>query len=112
MPPETPPPQATDTYRAVVCTQYGPFDELKMQDLPRQAIEPHQVRIAVSYTGVSFAHSLVVAGLYQRKPPLPFTPGTEATGTITEVGSASRTCRGGQHMCGAGLGWLCPRSGH
>ena len=104
MPPETPPPQATDTYRAVVCTQYGPFDELKMQDLPRQAIEPHQVRIAISYTGVSFAHSLVVAGLYQRKPPLPFTPGTEATGTITEVGSDITDLTVGDNIC-AVLDW-------
>ena len=34
--------------------------------------------------GVSFATSLVVAGKYQRKPPLPFTPGTEVAGTVLE----------------------------
>ena len=102
--PQTSPPQATGTYRAVVCTQYGPFDELEIQDLPRQAIEPHQVRIAVAYTGVSFAHSLVVAGLYQRKPPLPFTPGTEAVGTITEVGSAVTDFAVGDSVCSV-LDW-------
>ena len=103
-PPPTSPPPATGTYRAVVCTHYGPFEELEIHDLPRQPIEPHQVRIAVSYTGVSFAHSLVVAGLYQRKPPLPFTPGTEAVGTIAEVGSAVTDFAVGDSVC-AVLDW-------
>jgi len=42
------------------------------------------VRIRVEAAGVSFATQLVVAGKYQRKPPLPFTPGTEVAGTVIE----------------------------
>ena len=34
---------------------------------------------------VSFATQLVVAGKYQRKPPLPFAPGTEVAGTVLEL---------------------------
>ena len=44
---------------------------------------PRQVRIKVQAAGVSFATSLVVAGKYQRKPPLPFIPGTECSGYVT-----------------------------
>jgi NADPH2:quinone reductase len=94
----------TTTYRAVVCTQYGAFDQLESRELPRQPIKPHQVRIAVAFAGVSFAHSLVVAGLYQRKPPLPFTPGTEAAGLITEVGSSVKGLKIGDRVC-AVLDW-------
>lgn len=93
-----------NTYRAVVCTQYGGFDALQCQALPRVPLQPHQVRIAVAFAGVSFAHALVVAGLYQRKPPLPFTPGTEASGTVLEVGSQVQGLSIGDRVC-AVLDW-------
>ncbi|UOD51402.1 NADPH:quinone oxidoreductase family protein [Orrella daihaiensis] len=91
-------------YRAVVCSQYGSFEDLQLQTLPRQPLAPTQVRIAVAYAGVSFAHSLVVAGLYQRKPPLPFTPGTEAAGTVIEVGAEVGHLQVGDRVC-AVLDW-------
>ena len=34
---------------------------------------------------MSFATTLVVAGKYQRKPPLPFSSGTEIAGEVMEV---------------------------
>lgn len=93
-----------DSYRAVVCHRYGGFEELELARLVRQPLLAHQVRIEVSYTGVSFAHSLVVAGLYQRKPPLPFTPGTEAAGIVTEVGADVSHVNVGDRVC-AVLDW-------
>ena len=95
---------SSGTYRAVVCSRYGSFEDLEIQAVERQPIKPYQVRLAVAYAGVSFAHSLVVAGLYQRKPPLPFTPGTEATGTIIEVGSEVTGLSVGDQVC-AVLDW-------
>lgn len=92
------------TYRAVVCQQYGGFESLTLQQLARSPLKPHEVRIAVAYTGVSFAHSLVVAGLYQRKPPLPFTPGTEAAGTVIETGAEVTQVQVGDRVC-AVLDW-------
>ena len=91
-------------YRAVVCHRYGSFEELELTHLARQPLLPHQVRIEVSFAGVSFAHSLVVAGLYQRKPPLPFTPGTEAAGIVIEVGADVSHVSVGDRVC-AVLDW-------
>lgn len=74
------------TYRAVVCDTLGPPDHLVLRLLPRQALKPGQVRIAVRAAGLNFPDVLIVQGLYQHKPPLPFVPGLEAAGEIIDVG--------------------------
>ncbi len=71
--------------RALVCDSWRDFDALELKDIPPPPLRPRGVRIRVAAAGVSFATQLVVAGKYQRKPPLPFTPGTEVAGTILEA---------------------------
>ncbi len=70
--------------KALVCDSWRSFDELELRDIPPPPLRPGGVRIRVAAAGVSFATQLVVAGKYQRKPPLPFTPGTEVVGTVME----------------------------
>ncbi len=71
--------------RALVCESWREFDALEIRDIPPPPLRPRGVRIRVAAAGVSFATQLVVAGKYQRKPPLPFAPGTEAVGTVIEA---------------------------
>ena len=70
--------------RAVICESWREFDQLELKDVPPPAMRPGAVRIRVEACGVSFATQLVVAGKYQRRPPLPFAPGTEVAGTVIE----------------------------
>ena len=72
--------------RAVYCREWRPFNELKIEELPDPEPPEAGMRIAVKAAGVSFATSLFVEGKYQRKPPLPFTPGTEVAGVVEAVG--------------------------
>ncbi len=71
--------------RALLCDHWCDYDELTVQDVPEPALRPGGVRIKVEAAGVSFSTQIVVAGKYQRKPPLPFAPGTDVAGTILEV---------------------------
>lgn len=71
--------------RAIVCESWRDFDALELKDIPPPPLRPRGVRIRVAAAGVSFATQLVVAGKYQRRPPLPFVPGTEAVGTVIEA---------------------------
>ena len=71
--------------RAILCETWRPFDALELKDIPPPAMRPRGVRIRVEAAGVSFATQLVVEGKYQRKPPLPFVPGTEVVGTVIEA---------------------------
>jgi NADPH2:quinone reductase len=73
--------------RALVCTSWRPFDELELLDVAPPVLRPGSVRLRVEAVGVSFAVNLVVEGRYQRRPPLPFIPGTEVVGTVLETAS-------------------------
>ncbi|MDB5413901.1 MAG: NADPH:quinone oxidoreductase family protein [Rubritepida sp.] len=70
--------------RALVCESWRDFNDLELKDFPAPPMRPGAVRIKIEAVGVSFAVQLVVAGKYQRKPPLPFVPGTEVAGTVLE----------------------------
>lgn len=74
------------SYRAVVCDTLGLPELLVLRLLPRQALKPGEVRVAVRAAGLNFPDVLMVQGLYQHKPPLPFVPGLEAAGQIIELG--------------------------
>ena len=90
--------------RAVWVEDWKPFEQLQLEQVPNPEVGPRQLRVAVQAAGVSFATSLVVQGKYQRKPPLPFAPGTEAAGIATEVGADVTRFQVGDRIC-AVLDW-------
>ena len=73
--------------RAVVCRKFGPPEALSVADLPSPPMRAGRVRIAVRACGVNFPDVLMIQGLYQLKPPFPFSPGLEVAGDIIEVAS-------------------------
>ncbi|HKF74455.1 MAG TPA: NADPH:quinone oxidoreductase family protein [Stellaceae bacterium] len=86
--------------RAVLCREFGPIERLEVAELPAPAIEPGSVRVAVHAIGVNFADLLVVQGKYQEKPQLPFSPGFEIAGLITELGAGVDGLRVGERVLG------------
>jgi len=72
--------------KAMLCTHYGPPEEMELRELPSPAPGPNQVLIAVKACGVNFPDVLMLADKYQFKPPLPFAPGGEVAGTVKALG--------------------------
>ncbi|KAF0164513.1 MAG: NADPH2:quinone reductase [Rhodocyclaceae bacterium] len=72
--------------KALVCEAYGPIDTLVVKDIPSPVPGPKQLLIKVKAAAVNFPDALMVQGLYQVKPPLPFTPGAEISGIVEAVG--------------------------
>jgi NADPH2:quinone reductase len=71
--------------KAVVCRTLGPPETLRLEELPARALKPGQLRIRIRAAGINFPDILMAAGEYQLKPELPFTPGMEAAGDISEI---------------------------
>ncbi len=90
--------------QGLLVSQWTTFDQLALVEVPRPQLGARDVRIRIQAAGVSFATSLVVQGKYQRKPPLPFTPGTEVAGIIVETGAEARRFKVGDRVC-AVLDW-------
>jgi NADPH2:quinone reductase len=73
------------TYRAVLCDELGPPERLEVAALPRAQLASGTVRVSIKAAGINFPDWLMVQGLYQYKPELPFVPGMEAAGLIDEL---------------------------
>jgi NADPH2:quinone reductase len=74
--------------RAVLCRRWGPIDALTIEDVPPPKPGAGEILIDVKATAVNFADSLLVAGQYQTKPPLPFSPGLETAGVVAACGDS------------------------
>jgi NADPH2:quinone reductase len=91
--------------RALVCDAFGEPETLRVEDRPAPPCPPDRVRIRVGAAGVNYVDALFVQGRYQIRPPLPFTPGSEVAGEITEVGPDVRGWRVGDRVAASvGLG--------
>lgn len=73
--------------RALICRQWGKVDELSLGEAPMPKPGADEVLIRVAATAVNYADSIMVAGRYQTKPELPFSPGLETAGTVTACGA-------------------------
>ena len=71
--------------------EYGPHREvLRLADIPPPAAPPAGAVIDVAAAGLNCPDLLAIAGQYQVRAPLPFTPGFEAAGVVRAVGPDSR----------------------
>ena len=73
--------------RKVVCQEFAPLDRLVIEEAPDLEPGPGQVVVDIEAAGANFVDALLVQGLYQIKPPLPFTPGMQVAGTVSSVGA-------------------------
>jgi NADPH2:quinone reductase len=75
------------TMRAWQVTGTGePVDVLQSVEVAVPEPGPGQIRVRVTAAGIGLPDVLMCRGTYPLTPPLPFTPGQEATGVITAVG--------------------------
>jgi NADPH2:quinone reductase len=71
--------------RALICSRLDGPDSLEVGELPEPDLPDGAVRVQVEATGANFPDLLIIRGLYQEKPSLPFAPGMEVAGTVAEV---------------------------
>jgi NADPH2:quinone reductase len=72
--------------KAIRCTALGPPAGLAIEEAPRPVPGPGEVLVRVKAAALNFPDVLMIQGLYQVKPPLPFTPGFELSGTVEQAG--------------------------
>jgi len=81
--------------KALVCrTLDADLSRLAFEDVILPPLAPDRVRVRLDAAAVNFPDLLMVQGLYQHKPPLPFTPGMEGAGIVVDAGA------GAEHLLG------------
>jgi NADPH2:quinone reductase len=73
--------------KAVLCTRLGGPDDLEIRDLPDPIAGAGEAVVKVEAAALNFFDTLIIAGKYQLKPPLPFSPAAEFAGTVVAVGA-------------------------
>src|ERR1700729_3885654 len=90
--------------RAVVITEHGGPEVLKVQERPDPSGGSGEVRIAVKAAGINFADTLARTGLYRDSPKVPCVVGYEVAGTGESVGDGVESVKLGDRVL-AGTGF-------
>jgi NADPH2:quinone reductase len=72
--------------KAILCTRAGTADHLELADLPDPVAGPREAVVRIATAALNFFDTLIIAGKYQYKPALPFSPGAEFAGVIESLG--------------------------
>ena len=91
--------------KAVLCKEFGPPESLIIEDIASPTPGKGQVVVSVKACGVNYPGILIIQGKYQLKPPLPFSPGSEVSGIVKEVGEGVHNVKVGDRViafCGVG----------
>jgi NADPH2:quinone reductase len=83
--------------KAILCTRLGTADDLQLRDIADPAPDPGEAVVKIAAAALNFFDTLIIAGKYQIRPDLPFSPGAEFAGTIEHPG-ASRFAAGDRVM--------------
>jgi NADPH2:quinone reductase len=84
--------------KAIRVNELGGADKLSLEEIEKPVPRADEVLIKVAAAGINYADTMMRAGNYLTKPPLPFTLGYEAAGTIEAVGEAVTNLAVGQRV--------------
>src|SRR3954470_18808457 len=86
--------------RALVITEYGGPDVLKVQERPDPEPGEGEVRVAVKAAGINFADLLARQGLYSDAPKAPCVVGYEFAGEVESTGDGVTDVKPGDRVMG------------
>ena len=72
--------------KAIRVHEFGGPEVLKLEEVPTPKPGPGEVLVRVHAAGVNPYDTYMRAGTYAIKPPLPYTPGSDAAGVVESVG--------------------------
>jgi NADPH2:quinone reductase len=72
--------------KAIRVHVFGGPEVMKLEEVPDLTPGPGQVVVSVKAVGVNPVDTYIRSGAYAVKPPLPYTPGMDAAGTVEAVG--------------------------
>jgi NADPH2:quinone reductase len=86
--------------KALLCKQYGGPDDLVIEDFAEPAAGPGEAIVDVKAAALNFFDTLIIAGKYQTKPAMPFSPAAEFAGVVKSLGSGVTGVKIGDRVLG------------
>jgi NADPH2:quinone reductase len=86
--------------KALLCTRYGTPDDLELAEIADPAAGPGEAVVRIGAAALNFFDTLIIAGKYQYKPDIPFSPAAEFAGTVESLGAGVTGLRVGDRVLG------------
>lgn len=84
--------------KAILVRQFGGPEVLKLEEVPTPKPQAGQVLVHIRGVGVNPYDTYMRNGTYAIKPQLPYTPGSDAAGTVEGVGSGVTKVKPGDRV--------------
>jgi NADPH:quinone reductase len=84
--------------KAILVREFGGPDVLKLEEVPTPKPAAGEVLVCIHAAGVNPYDTYMRAGAYARKPPLPYTPGSDGAGVVEAVGEGVRKVKRGDRI--------------
>lgn len=86
--------------KAMLCKKLGLPSDLVLEDIPSPQPGKKEVLVTIKACSVNFPDTLMIQGLYQFKPDLPFSPGSDISGIVKAVGEGVKHVKPGDEVFG------------
>jgi NADPH2:quinone reductase len=73
--------------KALLCTRYGTPDDLELANIADPKPGPGEAVVRIAAAALNFFDTLIIAGKYQTRPPMPFSPAAEFAGHVESLGT-------------------------
>ena len=84
--------------KAIRVHEFGGPEALKLEEVSTPKPGPGEVLVRVHAAGVNPYDTYMRAGTYAVKPPLPYTPGSDAAGVVESVGDGVTKVKPGDRV--------------
>ena len=84
--------------KAILVHEFGGPEVLKLEEVPTPKPQAGQVLVKIHAAGVNPYDTYMRTGTYAIKPPLPYTPGSDAAGVVEAVGSGVTKVKPGDRV--------------
>ena len=86
--------------KALLCTRYGTPDDLEIADIADPTPATGEAVVRIHAAALNFFDTLIIAGKYQTKPPMPFSPSAEFAGVVESLGDGVTSLKIGDRVLG------------
>jgi NADPH2:quinone reductase len=84
--------------KAIRVHEFGGPEVMRLEEVPDLKPGPGEVVVRVQAAGVNPFDTYIRAGVYARKPALPYTPGNDAAGVVLAVGTGVGAVKAGDRV--------------
>ena len=88
--------------KAIRVHEFGGPEVMRLEEVPDLHPGPGQVVVRVKAAGVNPVDVYMRSGMYPRRPPLPYTPGSDGAGVVEIIGEDVTQTAGGERVYIAG----------